>query len=68
MGQEDFHKLSRDDLEKLAGEALPDHAAQSLINSNIAIPVNAALALNLLSDNSIAVANATQDVEITQST
>lgn len=68
MGQEDFHKLSRDDLEKLAGEALPDRAAQSLINSNIAIPVNAALALNLLSDNSIAVANATQDVEITQST
>jgi hypothetical protein len=65
---EQYHRLSKEDLEKLAGEALPDRAAQSLINSNIAIPINAALALNVLSDDSIAVATATQDVDIDQST
>ena len=69
MGKEEqYYKLSREDLEQIAGEPLPDRAAMSLISSNIAIPVNAALALNVLSDNSIAYANATQDVNITQST
>ena len=38
----------------------------SLINANIAAPVNAALALNVLSDNSVAYANAVQTVDITQ--
>lgn len=63
-----FHKLSREDLDKIAGEALPERAAMSLLNSNIAIPVNAALALNVLSDSSIAIANAEQNVNIEQST
>jgi hypothetical protein len=35
---------------------------------NLAAPVNAAVAANILSDNSIAYANAEQDVDITQST
>lgn len=65
---DEYHKLSKEDLDKIAGEALPERAAMSLINSNIAIPVNAALALNVLSDDSIAVANAEQNVNITQST
>jgi hypothetical protein len=39
----------------------------SLINANVAAPVNAAVALNALSDNSTAVANATQNAPITQS-
>ncbi len=63
----EYTKLSREDLEKLAGEPLPDRAAMSLINANVAIPVNAALALNVASDNSIAYANAEQNVEIDQS-
>ena len=66
--QEGFHQLTREELERVAGEPLPERAAMSLINSNIAIPVNAALALNVLSDDSVAYAQATQDVDITQST
>jgi hypothetical protein len=34
----------------------------------VAAPINAAIALNALSDNSIAYANAEQNVDITQST
>jgi hypothetical protein len=64
----EYQKLTREELEKLAGEPLPERAAMSLINANLAAPVNAAIAANVLSDNSIAYANAIQDVEIDQST
>lgn len=64
----EYHKLSKEDLEKITGEPLPERAAMSLLNSNIAIPVNAALALNVLSDGSVAYANAEQNVNIDQST
>jgi hypothetical protein len=63
----DYKALSREELEELAGEELPERAAMSLINANVAAPVNAAVALNALSDNSAAVANATQTSSITQS-
>jgi hypothetical protein len=65
--QIEYRKLSREELNKLAGEELPERAAMSLINANLAAPVNAAVALNVLSDNSIAYANATQAVDIDQS-
>ena len=39
----------------------------SLINANVAAPINAAVALNVLSDNSTAYANAQQTGDITQS-
>ncbi len=68
MGEEQgYQKLSREELEALAGEALPERAAMSLINANIAAPVNIAAALNVLSDNSVAYANAQQTAPITQS-
>ncbi len=38
----------------------------SLINANLAAPINAAVALNALSDNSTAIANAAQTTPITQ--
>jgi hypothetical protein len=63
---EQYRKLSREDLDSLAGEALPERAAMSLINANIAAPVNAALALNVLSDDSVAYANAEQIADIDQ--
>jgi hypothetical protein len=63
----EYQKLTREDLDRLAGEALPERAAMSLINANVAAPVNLALAANVLSDNSIAYAEATQDVDIDQS-
>jgi hypothetical protein len=58
--------LTRQELEALAGEPLPDRAAMSLINANVAAPVNLAVAANALSDSSVAYANAEQTVDITQ--
>ena len=68
QSQEEYRKLTREELEALAGEALPERAAMSLINANIAAPINAALALNVLSDSSVAYAEATQTAPINQST
>jgi hypothetical protein len=65
--QMEYKKLTREELEALAGEKLPEKAAMSLINANVAAPINAALALNVLSDDSIAYANAEQNADITQS-
>ena len=63
----EYHTLTKDELEELAGEHLPERAAMSLINANLAIPVNAAIAANVLSDGSIAYADATQQTPIDQS-
>jgi hypothetical protein len=63
----DYRSLSREELEELAGEQLPERAAMSLVNANIAIPVNAAVAANVLSDGSTAWAQATQQTPIDQS-
>jgi hypothetical protein len=68
MGESrEYRSLTREELNALAGEELPERAAMSLINANIAAPVNAAVALNVASDNSLAYANAEQNVDITQS-
>ena len=64
----EYRAVSREELDALAGEPLPERAAMSLVNANLAIPVNAALALNVLSDGSTAYANALQDAPIGQST
>jgi hypothetical protein len=45
---------------------LPERQALSLVNANVAAPINAALALNVLSDHSVAVANAQQYAPIMQ--
>jgi hypothetical protein len=63
---QEFRKLSREELDNLAGEALPERAAMSLINANVAAPVNLAAALNVASDNSVAYANAQQTGHIIQ--
>ena len=64
---EEYKQLSREELNAIAGEELPERAAMSLINANVAAPINAAVALNVLSDNSVAYANAQQTGDITQS-
>jgi predicted peroxiredoxin len=63
----DFKPLTREELNEIAGEELPERAAMSLINANVAAPVNAAVALNALSDGSVAIANAEQTADIDQS-
>jgi hypothetical protein len=61
-------QLTDQELEAQGAEQLPDREAMSLINANIAVPVNAAVAANVLSDNSSAIADATQDATIDQAT
>jgi len=58
--------LTEEELAAEAGEELPDREAMSLVNANIAVPVNAAVAANVLSDNATAYANAIQTDQITQ--
>jgi hypothetical protein len=63
----DYKTLTREELEALAGEPLPERAAMSLVNANLAIPINVALAANVLSDDAIAYASAAQTTPIDQS-
>jgi hypothetical protein len=60
------NQLTHFELDSLTAEPLPDRTAMSLVNANIAAPINAALALNVLSDNSTAYAVATQTGSIVQ--
>jgi hypothetical protein len=63
LSQETF---SRADFEQQQMTELPNREAMSLVNANVAAPINAALALNVLSDGSVAYANAQQTAPITQ--
>jgi hypothetical protein len=65
---DEYKQLTREELNQLAGEELPERAAMSLVNANLAIPVNVALAANVLSDNATAYADAIQQTPIDQST
>jgi hypothetical protein len=58
--------LSSEELQNEGAEQLPAREAMSLVNANIAIPINAALALNLLSDGAQAGAIANQATPIDQ--
>jgi len=60
--------LTDEEIDLESGEELPDREAMSLLNLNAAAPINAAIAANVLSDSSVAYANAEQSAEITQST
>ena len=59
--------LSKEELEQQGSEQLEEREEMSLINANIAAPVNAAVAANVLSDDAIAIANAEQNADIDQS-
>jgi hypothetical protein len=58
--------VSDKELEEQSASELPDRDAMSLVNANLAVPVNLAAALNVLSDGSNAGAGATQGVPINQ--
>ncbi len=64
---QEYRSLTKEELAELGGEELPERAAMSLVNANIAIPVNAAIAANVLSDGAIAYADAAQTTPIDQS-
>ena len=59
-------ELTAEELEQQEAAELPDREAMSLVNANLAIPVNAAVAANVLSDGAVAYADATQQTPITQ--
>ena len=45
---------------------LPDREALSLVNANLALPINAALSANVLSDSAVAASNAQQTAPVNQ--
>ena len=65
--QPGYKPLSREELNEMTGEELPERAAMALVNANVAIPINAAVAANVLSDGAIAYADAAQTTPIDQS-
>ena len=58
--------INRADAESQQMSELPDREAMSLVTANVAAPINLALAANVLSDGSIAYANAQQYAPINQ--
>jgi hypothetical protein len=63
----DQPELTPEELEAASGEQLPDREQMSLVNANVAVPVNAAVAANVLSDGAVAYADADQFADIDQS-
>jgi hypothetical protein len=68
MAEKKKQELTAEEIEQQDGEELPDREEMSLINANVAAPINAAVAANVLSDNSTADATAIQYAPIDQST
>jgi hypothetical protein len=67
-GQEqclEAREVPRDKLEAQVSE-LPNREAMSLVSANLAAPINLAAALNVLSDSSVAIAQAEQTAPINQ--
>jgi hypothetical protein len=58
--------LTSEELEVQQSAELPDRAALSLVNANLAVPINLGAALNVLSDGSTAEAGAIQQDPIAQ--
>lgn len=59
--------LTQEELQDQGTEELQDREEMALVNANVAVPVNAAIAANVLSDDAIAYADAAQDAAIDQS-
>lgn len=68
MTEEKQRELTPEELEQQEGEEMPERDEMSLVNANLAVPVNLAAALNVLSDGSTASAGALQQDPINQST
>jgi hypothetical protein len=58
--------MTLQELDAQRAEFLPERETLDLISANVAAPINAAVALNVLTSDSVAVANATQNVTILQ--
>jgi hypothetical protein len=63
---EQYPALTREELDEIDADLLPERAALSLVNANLAVPINAALGLTVLSDGATVAAEAGQDTPIDQ--
>ena len=66
MTDKPVERLTAEELDQQTGEPLPERDQMSLVNLNLAMPVNAAVAANVLSDNATAAAIADQTGSIDQ--
>ena len=66
LAQQGTSEFSGKVVDEQSAVELPDRTEMSLVNANVAAPINAALALNVLSDNSTAIAYASQTNYIPQ--
>lgn len=66
MPEDTGNELTAQEIDAETGEELPDRDAMSLVNLNLAAPINAAVAANVLSDGAIAYADAEQTTPIDQ--
>ena len=69
LGRTEFdrNEIANREVDSQQAGALPNRDAMSLVNANLALPINLALAANVLSDGSIAAAAAQQNTPIDQS-
>ena len=65
---DELDTLSAEELAQEESTDLPERDAMSLVNANLAVPINLAAALNVLSDGSSADAGALQQDPLTQGT
>jgi len=63
LGRQTFNRA---DIEQQQMTELPEREQTSLVNANLALPINLGLAANVLSDGSIAQAGALQNTPIGQ--
>jgi hypothetical protein len=63
---EDRTQLSLEAVEAEHALELPTRELLSLVNANLALPVNAALSANVLSDGAAALSNAQQNAPVNQ--
>jgi hypothetical protein len=63
---DDQRELTEQEIADQEVNELPDRDNMSLVNANVAAPINLAAALNVASDDSTAIAVAQQDAPITQ--
>jgi hypothetical protein len=66
MAENTTDAMTPEELAEHTSEQLPEREEMSLVNANIAIPINAAVAANVLSDSSTAIADAQQQALMDQ--
>lgn len=66
MTQQTPERMSDEQVDELTSEQLPDREQMSLVNANVAAPIDAAVAANVLSDDSTATAENGPDAPIDQ--